>query len=207
MDASAVESVPSSPRMLDLFAGLQSALTLDEVERAFLGHVVGVLDADGHGLYRLDPQTLDPVAISTDVTTDFVARYTEYGRFDDPEEIKLDRSPNRPSAFGLGIHRCLGSNIARVVWQIVVQQVLTRMPDYQLDLSAAERYPSIGITNGWKWTPVTFTPGRKVGPRPEVHSQLVRVAPMLVFGAWSLIWGAALGGGFHDREYFLVRGD
>ena len=84
MDAYAVESVPPSPRMLNLIAGLQSALTLDEVERAYLGNVVGVLDADGHGLYRLDPQTLDPVAISTDVTTDFVARYTEYGRFDDP---------------------------------------------------------------------------------------------------------------------------
>jgi cytochrome P450 len=83
--------------------------------------------------------------------------------FDEPEQIKLDRSPNRHSAFGLGIHRCLGSNLARVVWRIVVEQVLRRMPDYELDLSAAERYPSIGITNGWKYTPVTFTPGSKVG--------------------------------------------
>jgi cytochrome P450 len=33
--------------------------------------------------------------------------------FDEPEQIKLDRSPNRHSAFGLGIHRCLGSNLAR----------------------------------------------------------------------------------------------
>jgi len=83
--------------------------------------------------------------------------------FDEPEQIKLDRSPNRHSAFGLGIHRCLGSNLARVVWRIVVEQVLTRMPDYELDLSAAERYPSIAITNGWKYTPVTFTPGSRVG--------------------------------------------
>src|SRR5690348_13837166 len=83
--------------------------------------------------------------------------------FDEPEQIKLDRSPNRHSAFGLGIHRCLGSNLARVVWRIVVEQVLRRMPDYELDLNAAERYPSIGITNGWKCTPVTFTPGSKVG--------------------------------------------
>jgi len=83
--------------------------------------------------------------------------------FDQPEEVKLDRSPNRHSAFGLGIHRCLGSNLGRVVWRIVVEQVLSRMPDYELDLSAAERYPSIGITNGWKHTPVKFTPGSKVG--------------------------------------------
>ena len=84
MDASAVERSPSSKEMLRLVAGLQSALTMEEVERAYLSNVVGVLDADGHGLYRLDPQTLDPVAISTDVTPSFVAKYTEYGRFDDP---------------------------------------------------------------------------------------------------------------------------
>ena len=84
MDAYAVERSRSSNEMLRLVAGLQSALTLEEVERAYLSNVVGVLDADGHGLYRLDPQTLAPVAISTDVTPSFVAKYTEYGRFDDP---------------------------------------------------------------------------------------------------------------------------
>jgi len=62
MDAYAVERSPSSNEMLRLVAGLQSALTLEEVERAYLSNVVGVLDADGHGLYRLDPQTLAPVA-------------------------------------------------------------------------------------------------------------------------------------------------
>ena len=84
MDAYAVERSPFSNEMLRLVAGLQSALTLEEVERAYLSNVVGVLDADGHGLYRLDPQTLAPVAISTDVAPSFVAKYTEYGRFDDP---------------------------------------------------------------------------------------------------------------------------
>ena len=44
-----------------------------------------------------------------------------------------------------------------------MEQVLTRMPDYELDLGAAERYPSIAITNGRKYTPVTFTVGSKVG--------------------------------------------
>src|SRR6266702_4925917 len=84
MDAYAVERSPSSNEMLRLVAGLQSALTLEEVQRAYLSNVVGVLDADGPGLYRLDPRTLAPVAISTDVTPSFVAKYTEYGRFDDP---------------------------------------------------------------------------------------------------------------------------
>jgi hypothetical protein len=75
VDAYAVERSASSSRMLDLVAGPQSALTLEEVERAYLGSAVGVLDADGHGLYRLDPETTDPVVISTDVTVDFGAKY------------------------------------------------------------------------------------------------------------------------------------
>lgn len=83
--------------------------------------------------------------------------------FDDAETIRLDRSPNRHAAFGLGIHRCLGSNLARVVWRVVVQKVLTRMPDYVLDVEHSTRYPSIGITNGWQSTPTTFTPGPRLG--------------------------------------------
>ena len=52
MDAYAVERSPSSNEMLRLAAGLQSALTLEEVERAYLSNVVGVLDADGAGPER-----------------------------------------------------------------------------------------------------------------------------------------------------------
>src|SRR5436305_44610 len=55
MDAYAVERSSFSNEMLRLVAGLQSALTLEEVERAYLSKVVGVHDADGHGLYALDP--------------------------------------------------------------------------------------------------------------------------------------------------------
>lgn len=84
MEAYAVEHSAASPGMMNLVSGLQSALTVDEVERAYLGNIVGVLDADGHGLYRLDPDTLDPVGISADVTADFIEKYADYGRFDDP---------------------------------------------------------------------------------------------------------------------------
>ncbi len=85
-----------------LTSGLQSALSVAEVESAYLEGVPGVLPADGHGLYRLDPDTLDPVSISADVTTAFMQHYTEYGRFDDPvmDRVYQSRRPVDSSRVG-----------------------------------------------------------------------------------------------------------
>jgi len=41
----------------------------------------------------------------------------------------------------------------------MVSRVLARMPDYRIEHEAAERYPSIGIINGWITVPAPFTPG------------------------------------------------
>ncbi|WP_428338906.1 cytochrome P450 [Mycobacterium sp.] len=83
--------------------------------------------------------------------------------FDGPEELKLDRWPNRHQAFGLGVHRCLGSNIARVVFQEVLTITLRRLPNFKVDLSRAQRYPSLGQVNGYNILPATFTPTSRLG--------------------------------------------
>jgi cytochrome P450 len=83
--------------------------------------------------------------------------------FDAPDEIRLDRTPNRHAAFGLGIHRCLGSNVARVVWSTVIGEVLRRIPDFEVDESRVIPYQSIGIINGLHSVPATFTPGARIG--------------------------------------------
>ena len=82
--------------------------------------------------------------------------------FEGPEEIRLDRFPNRHIGFGAGMHRCIGSFMARVMFEEMMAQVLTRISDYRIDLSKAERYTSIGTINGWVNMPVTFKPGPKV---------------------------------------------
>jgi cytochrome P450 len=82
--------------------------------------------------------------------------------FDTPEEVNMARFPNRHIAFGAGMHRCIGSFMARVMFEEMMKQVLTRIPDYKIDLSKAERYTSIGTINGWVNMPITFTPGPKV---------------------------------------------
>jgi cytochrome P450 len=52
--------------------------------------------------------------------------------FDDPDEVKLDREGNRPLAFGSGIHRCAGSNLARLEMRAALQVFLERIPEFEL---------------------------------------------------------------------------
>jgi cytochrome P450 len=85
--------------------------------------------------------------------------------FQDPDEIVLDRFPNRHAAFGIGAHRCIGSNFARADFGIMLEQVLRRTPDYQLVRDDVEKYESIGVTNGWAKMPGRFTPGTRITDR------------------------------------------
>ena len=52
--------------------------------------------------------------------------------FPDPDVVKLDRVNNRHAAFGLGIHRCLGSNLARMEVTVALQEWLKRYPEFEL---------------------------------------------------------------------------
>ncbi len=52
--------------------------------------------------------------------------------FEDAGTVVLDRQRNRHGAFGLGIHRCLGSNLARLELSIAVECWLERIPDFEL---------------------------------------------------------------------------
>ncbi|MGH9005311.1 MAG: cytochrome P450, partial [Acidimicrobiia bacterium] len=81
--------------------------------------------------------------------------------FPDADRVVLDRAENRHTAFGLGIHRCLGSNLARLELRVALEEVLRRIPDYRLDDDAAVvRYP--GVTRGISALPVRFTPGPRL---------------------------------------------
>jgi len=83
--------------------------------------------------------------------------------FADPNRIDLARKGNRHNSFGLGIHRCIGSNVARTVFKRMVTQVLDRLPDYRCDPDGAVHYDTIGVINGMRHLPATFTPGPRLG--------------------------------------------
>ncbi|MFJ3776247.1 cytochrome P450 [Streptomyces sp. NPDC090075] len=83
--------------------------------------------------------------------------------FPDPDEIDLRRTSNRHHSFGLGIHRCIGSNVARMVFKRMLLAVLDRMPDYHCDPDGTVPYESVAVINGMQHLPATFTPGPRLG--------------------------------------------
>ncbi len=69
--------------------------------------------------------------------------------FDNADEVLIDREINRHSAFGLGIHRCLGSNLARMEMTVALEEWLKRYTKFELNASE----------------PTTFSQGQVRGPR------------------------------------------
>lgn len=84
--------------------------------------------------------------------------------FPQPNKIILDRKGNRHFGFGLGIHRCIGSNLGRSVFKAMLTAVLDRLPDYRCDRARTVHYETIGVIQGMRHLPATFTPGRRLGP-------------------------------------------
>jgi cytochrome P450 len=73
--------------------------------------------------------------------------------FPDADEVHLDRIENRHSAFGLGIHRCLGSNLARMELRVALEEWIKRYPDFELSDPDAVTW-SAGQVRGPRKIPV-----------------------------------------------------
>lgn len=64
--------------------------------------------------------------------------------FDDPDTFDIDRFPNRHVAFGVGPHRCLGSNLARAEIAVAIEEVLRVLPDFELAGEVDIRWDDLG---------------------------------------------------------------
>ncbi len=53
-------------------------------------------------------------------------------KFDRADEVVIDRARNRHVAFGAGIHRCVGSNLARLEMEVALSTWLRHIPEYSL---------------------------------------------------------------------------
>ncbi|MYK26452.1 MAG: cytochrome P450 [Dehalococcoidia bacterium] len=60
-------------------------------------------------------------------------------QFDDPDELDLERSPNRHLAFGRGIHFCLGAPLARLEGEIAFAALLDRFAELRVAEDGVER--------------------------------------------------------------------
>jgi cytochrome P450 len=66
----------------------------------------------------------------------FPAANRDPAMFPDADKVVIDRKENRHAAFGLGIHRCIGSNLARMEMRVAVEEFLRRIPEFYLAGSA-----------------------------------------------------------------------
>lgn len=73
-----------------------------------------------------------PMHAGDRVLLSFPAANRDPAIFDAPDEIRIDREVNRHAAFGLGIHRCVGSNLARMELQVAVTEWLAAFPEFAL---------------------------------------------------------------------------
>jgi cytochrome P450 len=81
------------------------------------------------------------------VLLSFPAANRDPAMFPDADKVIIDRKENRHAAFGLGIHRCVGSNLARMEMTVAVEEFLKRIPEFSLT------------------GPVTWSEGSVRGPR------------------------------------------
>jgi cytochrome P450 len=65
---------------------------------------------------------------------------TDEAEFPDAEEVRFDREVNRHIAFGGGIHRCLGSHLARMELRVALREWHRRIPDYEVEPGHSLRY-------------------------------------------------------------------
>jgi cytochrome P450 len=62
----------------------------------------------------------------------FPAANRDPEHFERPDEVIIDRQHNRHVAFGAGIHRCVGSNLARMEMRVAIEEFIARVPDFTL---------------------------------------------------------------------------
>ncbi len=86
----------------------------------------------------------------------FPAANRDPEQFIDADQFIIDRAENRHSAFGLGIHRCLGSNLARLEMSVAVQKWMERYPDFIIEDPTAITW-SAGQVRGPRVLPVRIT--------------------------------------------------
>ena len=78
--------------------------------------------------------------------------------FDDPDVLRLDRSPNPHLAFGVGPHVCMGINLARLEIRVLFEELARRFPDIDVVEGATPVWGDSTLVHAIESLPVAFTP-------------------------------------------------
>ena len=75
--------------------------------------------------------------------------------FENPDDFQILRRPPRILSFGFGPHSCLGVNVARLEGRVCLEELLKRIPDYEVVLDDSERLLTEFVQGYWK-LPIQF---------------------------------------------------
>jgi hypothetical protein len=93
--------------------------------------------------------------VNGQVLLSFPAANRDPAVFPDAGKVLIDRAENRHAAFGLGRHRCLGSNLARMEMTVAIEEWLARFPEFRLADDAQVKW-SEGTVRGPRRLPVVL---------------------------------------------------
>jgi cytochrome P450 len=114
---------------------------VEEFLRAYAPVTMARLVKEDHEFHGVQMKQEDWVLLP------FPAANRDETQFENANEVDIDRTENRHAAFGLGIHRCIGSNLARAELNVAVEVFLERFPDFELN-TAEEVTWSTGQVRG-----------------------------------------------------------
>jgi cytochrome P450 len=124
-------------------------LAVEELLRAYAPVTMGRLvttDVDYNGC---------PMKAGDKLILNFPAANRDPAMFEDADKVILDRQHNRHVAFGSGIHRCAGSNLARMELRVALEEWLQRIPEFRLAEGAVVAWAG-GQVRGPRSLPVVF---------------------------------------------------
>ncbi|ORB29000.1 cytochrome P450 [Mycolicibacterium parafortuitum] len=114
-----------------------------------------------HGIPRTVAKDVEvsgcPFRPGEQVIVNYASANRDERQFPDADRCVLDRRDNRHLGFGAGVHRCLGSNLARLEFQLGLERVLARMPDFTLAPDRTAKFHGNSVTRGFRSVPVVFT--------------------------------------------------
>jgi len=121
---------------------------IEEFLRAYAPVTMARVVAQDHELRGCPLKTDDWVLLP------FPAANRDPEMFEDADQFIIDRKKNRHGAFGLGIHRCLGSNLARMELAVALEVFVERVPHFSLVDPDRVRF-STGQIRGPRELPIT----------------------------------------------------
>ena len=96
-----------------------------------------------------------PIREGDRVLVSFPAANRDPAAFPHGEKVRIDRTDNRHLAFGLGIHRCLGSHLARMQLRVALSEWLGHVPEFHLDPAAVIEWTA-GQVRGPRSLPIVI---------------------------------------------------